>query len=306
MVLGLLLTIASRFFLLVDFPYTLEISMMIYGIGLSFISGAANAVLVGLKSSYATSTERLFALSTTYRSAGAILGGMGAYYLFKQNIHYPWLYSATAYFVSAAILFYYRKDYLFDVKEKVQLCYLRPLIKTLSRKSFFWASVFFSSSALAPFLVWQSFFKAFPYGVEWGYLMLQMGMLSSGKFARKVKFTEKHRIMVALVNIGVMLLMPIFSHSMWVLLTLLVTHVFCVGLMGIFFNANFHDNIEQDTRATSESIMSAFDATLSLPMFWLIGYLMDHDCSFLAFAVSATSGALALGFFIHSRKKRSD
>lgn len=302
-VIGLLIIIASRILLLADFSYGLECSMIFYGIGLSLISGATNAVLVGLKSSFKGSTEKLFSLNVIYRSTGAILGGMGAYYLFKQNSQYPWIYSALAYTISAAILFYYRKDYLFENKEKLQVHSILPLITKLSRQSFFWASVFYASSSLAPFLLWQHLFKQFPYGLEYGYLMLQIAMLSAGKVVRIVTFTEKQRVRLMLINITAMILMPLFTSSMWILLLLLATHVFCVGLLSIFFSANFHDNIKQETRSTSESIMSAFDSLFSLPLLYLIGYFMDQKLSLLAFGISCLSGAVALACFLRSRKK---
>lgn len=301
-ILGLFTIVGSRIALLTDFSYHLESSMIIYGIGISLISGATNAVLIGLKSSFEISTETLFSLSTIYRSIGAILGGIGAYYLFKRHIQYPWIYSALAYSISAALLFYYRQDYLFDSKEKLQINSLFPLITYLSRQSFFWASVFYASSALAPFLLWQHFFKQFPYGVEWGYLMLQIGMLGSAKLARMVNFTEKRRVNIMWLNLAAMILMPFFTDSMWVLLLLLATHIFCIGLLGIFFSANFHDNIQQESRATSESIMSAFDSLVSLPILYFIGYFMDKGMPLFSFGVSCLSGGLALALFIHSRK----
>lgn len=260
-----------------------------------------NAVLVGLKSAN-ESSEQLFSLSLTYRSLGAILGGIGAYHLFKLNIGYPWIYSAFAYFMVVLILVMYRQDYQFPSNEKWHFADVFPLTKQLINKPFFWASVFFATSALAPFLLWQYLFKAFSNGVVWGYLALQCGMLVSSKLARTIQFTDTKRHIVIVLNLFAMCLMPFFTNEFWILFILLILHVFLVGLQGVFFNANFHDNLPQQTRSTSESLMSAFDSTLAIPMLFLIGYFMDSQQLFYAFMVSVVSGLLALFFFVASRK----
>lgn len=162
---------------------------------------------------------------------------------------------------------------------------------------------FFATSALAPFMLWQYLFKHFPYGVEWGYVALQLGMLASSKLARAIHFTETRRYAVIVLNLLAMLLMPLYADSFGILFILLILHVFFVGLQTVFFNANFHDNLSQETRSTSESLMSAFDSSLAMPMLFLIGYFMDQNLMLLAFCVSIFSGAISLYLFIRSRQK---
>lgn len=302
-ILGLAVCAISRLLLTTHYTYSLELAMLSYGIGISFISGAANSLLLALKGSE-QSSEQLFSYQMSYRSLGIIVGGVSAYGLFRFNLNFPWWLSATAYLCSIAILFACRKS--FDINTKTQkLPSYRDLLQSipfLLGKPFFWASVFFSTSALAPFLLWQPFFKQFNYGLEIAYLALQIMMFCASKLARSIKLTEYKRYVVIMLNVFIMLVMPLFSKQFGILLTLFLLHIFLVGLQSIFFSANFHDNVQNETRATSESIMSATDSLIALPMFYFIGYFMDHQLSILAFAISGLSGCVALYFFIISRK----
>lgn len=302
-IIGLSVCLISRLLLTTDYLYSLELAMLVYGIGISFISGAANSLLLSLKRDE-YSSEYLFSYQMSYRSVGIIVGGLSAYGLFRLNLNYPWLLSAMAYLCSIAILFACRQSFQMNTKMQKTPSY-RDFLKSipfLFGKPFFWASVFFSTSALAPFLLWQPFFKQFDHGLELGYLSLQIMMFCASKLARSIKLTEYKRYAVIMLNVLAMLMMPLFSDQFGILLALFLLHVFLVGLQSIFFSANFHDNVQNATRSTSESVMSATDSLISLPMFYFVGYFMDHQLSLLAFAISGLSGCLALYFFRTSRK----
>lgn len=301
-IIGTLLKALATVFYITIFNGSLIIATCLAAIGVAFLSGSINAATYKLKED--NKTDVIFSTVSFYRSTSLILGGVIGYSLFQWNTNYPWIFSGINLIVASLFVFSLSKNETKNIEEYKDLINLKNIpniIKAQVRKPIFWACVVISVTAVSPLLMWQIFFDKFNFGIILGYITLQTASSSASFSSKKIEYKLKHKYAIMLLNVILIFSIPFCVENLYVLSFVLFSHVFCHVLTNIFVFSRLHDVIEDSSRNTIESLASATDSLLLIPIFLLTGFLIDHGYMIQAFSISSSLGVVVFLLFTFSQ-----
>lgn len=302
--IGTLLRALACFCYVIDFPYHFYVASILAGVGIAFLSGSINASIVKLKSSIKnnTSTEKLFANIRYYKSVATLLGGVVGFYLFEINIAYAWVLAGVFLLISLLFLIPLIKKFNFIEKHEFSWQYLKEVSLNSLKTPIFWACVLFSISAVAPMISWQVLFNEFDGGLLLGFLLLNTAAIFSSFFLKKYTLSYGMKYGVMMVNMIALITMPFLNSNLAALTLLMFLHIFCHSATSVFVFAKFHDDIDDKVRNSLESLASALDSILVVPMYLGVAYFLDKSYLLGAFWLSAVMVFFVLGLFVLAHK----
>lgn len=304
--IGTLLRAAACFCYVMDFPHHFYIASILAGIGIAFLSGSMNAGIIKLKSTlkeHAT-TEKLFANIRYHKSVATLLGGMVGFYLFKIQMTYAWILAGVFLLISSFFLVPLIKAFNFNNSNTTTLLSFGEISWHYVKTPIFWACVLFSISAVAPMLSWQVLFHEFDNGLLLGFLLLNTATLLSSIWLKKYTIRPAVEYGVIILNLIALFFMPLLKNNIIMLALLLFFHVFCHSASSTFIFAKFHDQIDDLHRNGLESLSSALDGVLLMPIYATTAYFLNQGNQFLAFMPSVIIGGLVLVLYVVSHQRR--
>lgn len=308
--IGTLLRAIACFCYVVDFPYHFYVASILAGVGIAFLSGSINASIIKLKQTLKDdakniSTEKLFANIRYYKSMATLLGGVVGFYLFQIQIAYAWVLAGVFLLISSFFLVPLIKAFNFNNSNTTTtLLSFGEISWHYVKTPIFWACVLFSVSAVAPMLSWQVLFHEFDNGLLLGFLLLNTAILLSSIWLKKYTIRPAVEYGVIILNLIALFFMPLLRDNIIMLALLLFFHVFCHSASSTFIFAKFHDQIDDKHRNGLESLSSALDGVLLMPIYAITAYFLNQGNQFLAFMPSVIIGGLVLVLYVVSHQRR--
>lgn len=308
--LGTLCRALACFCYIVKFPQHLIIASILASVGIAFLSGAINAAAISLKNyssnnnlSHIISTESLFANIRYYKSMATLLGGLCGYYLFNIHNHYVWILSGAILIISTLSIHPLIKQFNFNTQHQFSLRYLKDLSIAQLKTPIFWACVLISISAVAPMMTWQVLFHQFNHGLLLGFLLLNTATLFSSFLLKKYILPLQAKYIILIANIILLTCIPIIHNHLILLAFFLFFHIFCHSAGYTFVFAQFHDNIDDKARNSLESLSSALDSILVVPIYFISAYFLDKQNLLMAFLLSASIFLIMFILYLYSTQK---
>lgn len=307
--IGTLLRAIACFCYVVDFSYHFYVASILAGVGIAFLSGSINASIIKLKQTLKDdakniSTEKLFANIRYYKSMATLLGGVVGFYLFQIQIAYAWVLAGVFLLISSFFLVPLIKAFNFNNSNTTTLLSFGEISWHYVKTPIFWACVLFSVSAVAPMLSWQVLFHEFDNGLLLGFLLLNTAILLSSIWLKKYTIRPAVEYGVIILNLIALFFMPLLRDNIIMLALLLFFHVFCHSASSTFIFAKFHDQIDDKHRNGLESLSSALDGVLLMPIYAITAYFLNQGNQFLAFMPSVIIGGLVLVLYVVSHQRR--
>ncbi|MFH4354337.1 MAG: MFS transporter [Neisseriaceae bacterium] len=300
LMLGSLLRAIACIMYIVDFPFHLYLAAAVSGLSLAFYTGSINAVVFYYK--FQHTVDRIFAQVNFYRCLALSLGGVIGYALFQLNPNYPWLLASIFMLLSILPLVWLKPPTqpYFTNKSQSNWHAFIYLIRDLHNKTYFWAAALNGLSTTAPLLTWQFFFQKFTHGVLLGFLFMQLASILASRLMSRFSFHYRTKFMFMCINTLAILIIPLLKSNLWLLNCAIFLHTMAWVTQYLSTYAQFHENIADSLRNTSESFISATHCLLIVPVNLLVGYLLNSHLTFTAFIISALISLLSALLYLSS------
>lgn len=285
--IGTLFRSLACFCYVVEFAHHLIVASILASIGIAFLSGTINSATIKLKTLANTNTETAFANIRYYKSIATLLGGFCGFYLFGIHNHYAWILAGIGLLLSVIFLIPLIKRFNFIEKHEFSLQYLKEVSFNSLKTPIFWACVLFSVSAVAPMISWQVLFNQFDKGLLLGFLLLNTASIFSSLLLKKFSLSNAYKYAIIIANIISLIAIPLLKENVVLLTLLMFFHIFCHSATSIFIFAKFHDSIDDKARNSLESLSSALDSILVVPIYLLTAYFLDNNSMIGAFLLSS-------------------
>lgn len=299
--IGTLFRSLACFCYVVEFAHHLIMASILASIGIAFLSGTINSATIKLKTLVNTNTETAFANIRYYKSIATLLGGLCGFYLFGIHNHYAWILAGVGLLLSTLFLLPLIKQFNFVEKSEFSLRYLKQVSFKSLKTPIFWACVLFSVSAVAPMITWQVLFNKFDKGLLLGFLLLNTASIFSSLLLKKFSLSNAYKYAIIIANVISLIAIPLLKENVILLTVLMFFHIFCHSATSIFIFAKFHDSIDDKVRNSLESLSSALDSVLVVPIYLLTGYLLDKGDVIWAFGLSSVLSMSVFLLFIFAK-----
>lgn len=134
---------------------------------------------------------------------------------------------------------------------------------------------------------WQVLFNQFDKGLLLGFLLLNTASIFSSLLLKKFSLSNAYKYAIIIANIISLIAIPLLKENVILLTFLMFFHIFCHSATSIFIFAKFHDSIDDKVRNSLESLSSALDSILVVPIYLATAYYLDSNNMAGAFLLSA-------------------
>lgn len=250
----------SLFFLNLS-PELLITAQVLAGIAVAALSGTSNALIINqIPKADATSISRTFGRLEYLGGAAAILAGLLGLWLFEIKPEFIWLGAIGLYALATVTVFSF-KDVDTQVERIPWKQYLSDSIGVV-KGPYTLIYIVTNACAVAPFLLWQVKFDMVSLGFVFvGFFVMNVTSVVAPFFLRFIKVSASRVMTLATLNAIATLLFAFLDQPALIVASFLI-HVALQILQTIVVAGLFHERIDNDYRATSESLVSMADSLI--------------------------------------------